>query len=123
MKPGKELDKLVAEKVMGWYLSTNEWMWVQGGECVRSLPTWSPSTNIEDAWLVVEKLQELPPIHRGDSYEWFAIDAPNRTGDNTWEVGWKYYYDYEGDSWHCNAVGLTVMEAICKAALERVNDI
>ncbi|MEK5176902.1 hypothetical protein NST63_27545 [Heyndrickxia sp. FSL W8-0496] len=59
----REIDKLVAEKVMGWYSCTdangNKW-WAPSAE---EFPIWlkpqkgfEPSTNIKDAWLVVEKL-------------------------------------------------------------------
>jgi hypothetical protein len=45
MKPGCELDALVAEKVMGWCTDTD-----RGGFLLDF------STSIADAWVVVEKL-------------------------------------------------------------------
>ena len=63
MKPGPELDALVAEKVMGWtavYLSdgVNTWLddGVNTGRMISGDYPWSPSTSIADAWEVVEKL-------------------------------------------------------------------
>lgn len=56
----KPIDELVAEKVMGWIkppeTSILKAMWVETpvGTVHRELPRFS--TNIEDAWLVVEKL-------------------------------------------------------------------
>ncbi|MCU5306695.1 hypothetical protein OB974_05115 [Bacillus cereus] len=55
----KPIDKLVAEKVMGWIkppeTSILKAMWVETpvGTVHRELPKFS--TNIEDAWLVFEK--------------------------------------------------------------------
>ncbi len=138
LKPGKELDKLIAEKVFGgahlcgflcptcrsrWFVTPGVNLRACNEPCGQefiideALPNYS--TVIEDAWLVVEKLQELPPVYREDSYEWFSIDAPN-IKQPMWEVGWKYFI--EGDEWHIKQYGDTVMEAICKAALARVLD-
>ena len=44
MKPGRELDALVVEKVMGW-------KWLSGNP-------WAPSTDIAAAWEVLEKMRE-----------------------------------------------------------------
>ena len=61
MKPGPELDALVAERVMGWEARQG----VLGCEVpprgvplgMGGWPTWSPSTDIAAAWEVVEKLR------------------------------------------------------------------
>lgn len=62
MKPGRELDVLVAEKVMGWtkkvpesYTQADHWI-------IPDLPNlsttdWHPSINMSDAWIVVERLR------------------------------------------------------------------
>ena len=64
MKPGRELDALVAEHVMGWKLSADgsEWLdadevyiedakyWRIGGN--DDILPWSPSTDIAAAWQV-----------------------------------------------------------------------
>ncbi|PGL87845.1 hypothetical protein CN931_01285 [Bacillus sp. AFS054943] len=58
----KPIDELVAEKVMRWIkppeTSILKAMWVETpvGAVHRELPKFS--TNIEDAWLVVDKLQD-----------------------------------------------------------------
>ncbi|GAB6442048.1 MULTISPECIES: BC1872 family protein [Bacillus] len=62
----KPIDELVAEKVMGWIkppeTSILKSMWVETpiGAVHPQLPKFS--TNIEDAWLVVEKLQDQERI-------------------------------------------------------------
>lgn len=45
LKAGRELDVLIAEKIMGW--PADDW---------RRIPSYS--TSISDAWLVVEKMTE-----------------------------------------------------------------
>jgi len=64
MKPGRELDALVAKKIMGWKLSADasEWLdadgeymkaaeyWYIGGN--DDILPWSPSTDIAAAWQV-----------------------------------------------------------------------
>lgn len=52
----KELDTLVAEKVMGWELQKYERYYSTGGEW----RLWTPSTEIESAWQVVEKFARGP---------------------------------------------------------------
>lgn len=49
MPAGTEMDRLVAEKVMGWDPSE----WHQGQDCRR----WKPSNDIAHAWEVVEKME------------------------------------------------------------------
>ena len=65
----RELDALVAEKVMGWRLlqwidevaedetwqNDDGWYWDGRGGDYQAYE-WEPTTNISDAWLVVEKL-------------------------------------------------------------------
>lgn len=70
---GPKLDRLIAEKVMGWTVTgapslgecrKGQWFWNKMsrvflregdyGDC----EIWSPSTNIVHAWVVVEKMQE-----------------------------------------------------------------
>lgn len=72
LKPGPELDALVAEKVMGWKRlespsgdyapweddkgkRRNTWV---AARSFAGLLEWSPSTDIAAAWEVVEKLNE-----------------------------------------------------------------
>lgn len=52
-QPGKELDALVAEKVMGWRSMGD--LWITTDENIMG-KEWSPSTNIEAAWMVFLKV-------------------------------------------------------------------
>lgn len=60
----RELDAQVAEKVMGWFKSREDGgvkhMW-RGRDLglLEADGEWSPSTRIEDAWMVVEKMREI----------------------------------------------------------------
>ena len=64
MEPGLELDRLVAEWVMGWkeeHIEDDRWhinanFWCRGNEIGPQVQKWSPSTDIAAAWEVVEKL-------------------------------------------------------------------
>ncbi len=62
MKPGREMDALVAEKVMGWKFGKDPVglsCWVVSID--RTVDRcWSPSTDIAAAWEVVEKINQLP---------------------------------------------------------------
>lgn len=60
-EPGRDLDALVAEKVMGWFKDRYSEYWFPPGTnitngAVVDLPHYS--TSIEAAWEVVEKLKE-----------------------------------------------------------------
>jgi hypothetical protein len=68
LEAGRELDALVAERVMGWVLTLSprsiaeaddeEW-WSMPSGLVRHVDYWRPSTDIAAAWEVVEKLRDL----------------------------------------------------------------
>ncbi|MDP4158201.1 MAG: hypothetical protein Q8911_00355 [Bacillota bacterium] len=58
MEPGRELDALVAEKVMEWELWNNQWS-DKEKNLIAPSDLWSPSTDISAAWEVVKKLTEL----------------------------------------------------------------
>ncbi len=78
MEPGKALDRMIAEKVMGWKKvydnsSAVPWRWDQNEGCSRFNGQIVPrySTDIEDAWKVWERLIELgasPVIDRRGVY-------------------------------------------------------
>ncbi|MGC4378284.1 hypothetical protein WD019_15350 [Fictibacillus sp. Mic-4] len=62
MKAGKELDALIAEKVMGWKVAYYPTIDIFEAYDEERNPIilgkhFSPSTNISDAWLVVEWLE------------------------------------------------------------------
>lgn len=62
MPAGREMDALVAEKVMGWTpsLSSQGIMWLnKDGEYERGEHTFHPSTDIAAAWEVVERLEAI----------------------------------------------------------------
>ncbi len=87
MKPGPELDALVAKKVMGW-IEMDE---PESTRLLYRMPKWY-STHIGPAWLVVEQLKD-----RFRGIEWYTIE-------------WRA-------SFGIGAYAPTVPEAICKAAL------
>jgi len=93
LKPGPELDLLIAEKIMGW-----------SGEGLKAAEVgvlWSPSTRIADAWEVVEKLElSIAPYEIGPM-KWMASKT-------------SYFIDSETES------GETAPLAICRAALTAV---
>lgn len=65
LKAGEELDRLIAENVMGWYKLPT--MWCKGANSYAAESNWSPSTDIAAAWEVVEKLDT------GPRHAWFMI--------------------------------------------------
>lgn len=61
MKVGRELDALVAEKVMGWFDGEECWSFpwtsrehISDNTILKA--DWMPSADIADAWQVVEKM-------------------------------------------------------------------
>lgn len=117
MKPGRELDALVAEKVMGW-AKTNlkDWdqafkdefgfLWAEPGhgyfKGFHTLPHYS--TDIKAAWEVVEKMGTR-----------FIHLSPALEG------GWSCAIQYnEARFPFVNLIGKTAPEAICRAALKAV---
>ncbi|MEK4883458.1 hypothetical protein NST81_01835 [Bacillus sp. FSL W8-0223] len=69
----REIDRLVAEKVMGWKVSKGrsglEWYEANENgkfEFIRSVTDFEPSTDIRDAWQVVEKLKIAVIPQAGD---------------------------------------------------------
>jgi len=115
MKASRELDALVAEKVMGWTPPTHDpkhtfsyrelWTDEHGDFC--QLPRFTE--RIDDAWMVVEKMAE-------------GMDGP------IINLAWCENPDIEGwYGWVCDMKGVGVWQAaaadtaplaICKAALK-----
>lgn len=52
----EQLDRLAAEKVMGWRLAVHQWIG-EWGEVEDTLSNWSPTTNEANAALVREKMR------------------------------------------------------------------
>ena len=107
----RELDALVAEKVMGWKSYDRKdgvREWCKPGEKISIVGTvvcldrdWDPSTSISDAWLVVEKLDWDITLEYVVMHGWRAvIKRPDL---------------FEGFG-----QADTAPEAICRAALEAV---
>ena len=113
LEAGRELDALVAEKVMGWRIKGKDWVdehgryqgavetyWViaDGGPSKG----WHPSTDIAAAWLVVEKLgwQYVFRLGNRDDKWWCVLSV---------EPDWQL-------SDNC-AEAPTAPLAICRAAL------
>lgn len=115
LPPGAELDRMVAEKVMGAVegpfigLAMSEtWDIPDIGIVRRS--KWSPSTNITDAWEVVEKMRE-----RGFT---FWIDSCGFPGEE-WRVQFTHD-DPEPTRFYCEDRD-TAPHAICLAAIASVD--
>ena len=110
LEAGRELDALVAEKVMGWrlldppqadqpsYWAT--WVMLPHREAAKD---WSPSTNIAAAWEVVERL-------RANGYSWmqFTLIADQ----------WDLEMGQGGHDIGCDTLAPTAPLAICRAALK-----
>ncbi len=106
----RELDVLVAEKVMGWHRgSILPSGWFDAEAFVRPADNWKPSTDIEAARLVVAKMA-------ADGF-WVSINGPFAPGQPYWvgfsrhnSTGWKDKPDHQ-------AFDVLLPRAICLAAL------
>ena len=83
MEAGREMDALVSEKVMG-YQRGDELEWSRAYWVDKSDPktfrilgliedtydelAWSPSTNIDEAWMVLEKFTDVDIEKAGENY-------------------------------------------------------
>jgi len=107
MKAGRELDDIMATDVMGWELIPC----TGNGPAVYHdyknnkdtlVENWHPSTDISDAWEVVEKLS---PTHH--------FQLKNHSHHCNWEViFWLFNQE------HLKATGDTASHAICLGALK-----
>lgn len=136
MNAGRDLDALIAEKVMGWHRGKGgaiagpgtgyEWpaYWhddagAQQAPCIEDrfagIVPWSPSTNIADAWLVVERMRALG---------WHCEVGTHFIDDSTWwaRFGRGYYdrYDDHFEQDYMQADDTSPMAAICRASLEAI---
>lgn len=115
MVAGKDLDDLIATKVMGFHPTDGGWWHGDNGHCERRFdgggcvdcnadaPAWSPSTSIDDAWTVVGALSA-----RG-----FALVLEDWQDVKSWAA---LFHDRQGhDTGH--AVAATAPLAICRCAL------
>ena len=104
MEAGRELDALIAEKVMGFRKH-------HAHGYLRNAPGEEPhySTNIADAWEVVERLVSTPGPN-GDHHS-VQVD---------YSGGAVVVID-ENEDWQVSAIAGTVPLAICLAALKAVS--
>lgn len=103
LKPD-ELDAAVATEVMGWYAEYHakdkEWWTDEDGNRVRRQKDWSPSTNIDHARMVEERLQEqgwhlslesrvavLSEAERASGPPWIVRCVDSDTGEQIREGG------------------------------------
>ena len=89
MEPGRELDALVAKKVMGWF---EVWK------------PFSPSTDISAAWEVVEKLQGTYWVRMN------SMMKDHSCGVGKPDMRWEYYGNSMPEA-ICKAALLAVLEA------------
>ena len=113
MKPGRELDALVAEKVMGLTVCRNEAcegcdsdMWMLDGTIWSRDPLTHYSTDISAAWEVVEKV-------RSEGQRIDLWDGPS---------GWRVRFATESRAHRppVPCASESVAHAICLAALKAV---
>lgn len=140
MNPGRELDALIAEKVMGWtwkkfkhhgadhsvYFNHEKTQWlgpsdfnpkVQPGFGLQLLGCSVPpySSEISAAWNVLEKAN-ITQVMKMEKGEWMArFDGPTN------ENGYYAVRTYRGEFATSYAFGSTPAHAICLAALKSID--
>jgi hypothetical protein len=104
----RAIDRLVAEKVMGWKLvtyGTDKYLKRENGSAFK-FEKWSPTNNITDAWKVVNKIKESRfSIRKRFITELQKEVTPKKTRDEGMlvDAGWVIF--------------LLTPKAICLAAL------
>lgn len=111
MKPGHELDALVAEKVMG-----HDFCPIHHGYFCCGRQKGRYSTDIAAAWKVVEHMIEKYGIKAHNGFTLVRQDAGD---DPVPDLLW--YCEFGNPAWQ-DGDGYTAPEAICKAALKAVTD-
>lgn len=115
VEAGRELDRLVAEQIMGWrYYASGYglaaqrpyWVTPQGPFSAENLPRFS--ADVAAAWQVVERL-------RGDGWDWRIANGSDRpTGAAGWQVSVLRVRPQQLEG---SAFAENVALAICRAAL------
>jgi hypothetical protein len=82
MATNAELDRWIAEHVMGWRLSPGGLSWVCNGNPVRPAYTWSPTTSIVDTFKALDKWRVLFPhgavrIRKDPGADWVVRMYPD----------------------------------------------
>jgi len=101
LEAGPQLDRIIAERVMGWEYDLLRDAWFKDGEGEIWAENWHPSTDIKAAWKVVENRRQW-----GWTWKMTGI-----TGH--WHVA---LYD-EDFNFLAEARAAEVTVAICRAAL------
>ncbi len=112
---GRALDALVAESMMGWKRDTESYT----GQCYIDnkgafrLPDELPhySTNIGDAWLVVEKMRDR--LNKEDTFL-NILDS----GADGWRIEFVFCPDHDAPFTEHASMADTAPLAICLASLE-----
>lgn len=125
MEAGRELDALVAEKVMGWTYQESSFLgvskfWRIGPKGVIEIEEWRPSTKIASAWAVVEKLKEF--ISEKDlAPDLFHVNFRiEYNGDNWWAGFTEREPEGVASFGPITGIGESAPHAICLAALKAV---
>lgn len=106
-----DLDRLMAEKVMGWELDGRSWF--RGGAHVIDAIQWHPTTNMNQAMMCVEKFKG-PSV--GDSYGWTWAIELNYVDHGPESVGWvASVHGHESE--FCASPAMALCEAM-KLAVE-----
>lgn len=112
MEAGPELDRLVAEQIMGWEEGRNFSMWPEQGVHISVGDGigffWRPSTDITAAWEVMTKLCELGMVP--EVYGMWLTKKKNE-----WYI--VLWYSVEDLTAAARAKASTLPLAICRAAL------
>jgi hypothetical protein len=130
MPAGKEIDALIAEKVMGWHKgdSYGREVWLDTDERYQRgiarengfeddedfhLLHWHPSESILWAWEVIEKMQEIDS-HWSPGVNW---DDDDGDGNPMWVASFTYYGEDESQFQQNEVWDKSAPLAICRAAL------
>lgn len=105
----RDLDSFVAEYVMGWKDGEHPRRKILNDGDFAPSSQFSPSTNIEHAWEVVEKMKDLP-YGPGDSNPIFELRIWWSSGTQKWSCR----------TWFYEASAETAPMAICLVALKAV---
>lgn len=111
---GRELDALIAERVMGWRThKIAEAVWYMPSESNSiTKEKWRPSTDIAAAMRVVEKMRE-----RGISFE----ASYTKWSDGNWR--WGVEFQSDDHTQDGNHYGTSLPESICRAALKATSEL
>src|SRR4030042_3346242 len=119
MPAGREMDALIAEKVMGWKISLidltygGRWENIETGELMGGIQYWNPSENISAAWEVVEKMKSEGWEILIQWANWNEI--PDEPLEYSWYVDYEFYTNDVKDWRGYQASADTPSLAICRA--------